>query len=89
MVTFLFWNLNQKPLQSAVAKLTLQHEVDVLMLVESIIPPALLLKELNRLGEVSYHYAPGIGCKKIEILTKFTDQLKSSPNLLTNLSDLC
>jgi len=69
--TFLFWNLNQKPLQSVIASLVLQYEVDVLMLAECSIPPDVLLRTLNRPGEADYHYAPGI-CEKIQIFTRFT-----------------
>jgi hypothetical protein len=37
-VTFLFWNLNGKPLQNLVADLLQEHGVDVLLLVEDEIP---------------------------------------------------
>lgn len=71
--TFLFWNLNRKPLQSIIANLIFQHSVDVLMLAECSIPPDILLKTLNQPGEAEYYYAPSL-CEKVQIFTHFTDE---------------
>lgn len=73
MTSFLFWNLNRKPLQQIVANLVLHYEVDVLMLVECSIEPSVLLKTLNQHRRSEYHYAPGI-CKKVEIFTRYPRQ---------------
>lgn len=71
MTTFLFWNLNGKPLQELVARLSKRHEVDVIMLVECTISPTVLLTTLNPADDVSYHYVPQIGCRKVELFTRF------------------
>jgi hypothetical protein len=48
MLTFLFWNLGEQPLQVIVGNLARLHQVDVLILAECTIPEADLLRELNR-----------------------------------------
>src|SRR5258706_4586876 len=73
MTTFLFWNVNKKPLTSLIAALAQEHSVDVLILAECDITPSTLLYALNQ-SNVSYSYAPGIGCRKIEIYTKFSSE---------------
>lgn len=70
MITFLFWNLKRKRRQTLVANLASSHKVDVLILAECAIPPDALLVTLNRL-KTEYHYAPSIGCEKVEIFTRF------------------
>ena len=70
MTSFLFWNLNGKPLESLVANLARRHEVDVIMLAECETAPARLLRELNRL-RTEYHYVPQIGCSRIQLFTRF------------------
>jgi len=72
MTTFLFWNLNKKPIHAAVTQLAYHYDVDVVLLAECEMPPLLLLQSLNQDNLAAYHYAPGIGCKKIEVFTKFT-----------------
>lgn len=47
MATFLFWNLNGKLLQSQVATLCREHEVDIMILAESKLSRAALLEALN------------------------------------------
>ena len=70
MTTFLFWNLQRKPLEKSIAKLARQHGVDVLMFAECDIPPVEVLLTLNQ--EVTlFHYADSIGCEKIKIFTRF------------------
>ena len=71
MTTFLFWNLNKKPLHTLVANIALLHQVDVVMLVECSVEASLILKTLNRGRTADYHYAPSIGCEKVEIFTRF------------------
>ena len=48
MLTFLFWNLNGKPLQHTLAKLAARHQVDVLILAECVITPPVLLAAARR-----------------------------------------
>ncbi len=71
MTSFLFWNLNRKPLQDMVASLALHYEVDVLMLVECSIEPGVLLRTLNRDDGADYSYALGVSRGKAEIYTRF------------------
>ena len=47
MATFLFWNLNRKPLQDHTVALCHEHDVDILILAESDLPPIPLLQALN------------------------------------------
>ena len=77
MTTFLFWNLNRKPHHDIVANLARQYEVDVIMLAECSVEPALLLITLNPPGTAEYHYAPSPGCTKIEIFTRFLSEFIS------------
>ncbi len=71
MTAFLFWNLKRKLLEKLVANLALRYQVDVIMLAECSIEPEVLLRTLNPPGSYDYHYAPGIGCRKVEIFTRF------------------
>lgn len=82
MVTFLFWNLNQKPLQETITDIAFYYGVDVLIFVECAIQPDILLRTLNR-DKTRYHYAPGIGCTKVKLYTQFESQL-IEPVLETN-----
>ena len=75
VVTFLFWNLNRKPIESLIANLALRHEVDVLMLAECSISPGVLLTSLNQFGYSDlYQYVPNIDSHKIKIFTKFAKE---------------
>jgi len=77
MITFLFWNLNKKPLQSNIKNIVDKYEVDILMFAECDIPPEILLRTLNQ-DSVLYHYVPKIGCQKITIVTRFpSDWIKA------------
>ncbi len=77
MATFLFWNLNRKPLQDAIVALCHEHAVDVLILAESDIPPALLLEALNR-GDATKFRMPLNLSPRLSFFTKFpSDSFKS------------
>ncbi|MCZ6675994.1 MAG: endonuclease/exonuclease/phosphatase family protein [Candidatus Poribacteria bacterium] len=82
MVTFLFWNLNKKPLASIVTNLARQHEVDVIILAECEIAPAVMLKALNR-DETQFHFSSDSLCEKIAIYTRFSRQFLK-PKFETN-----
>lgn len=73
MTTFLFWNLNKKPLQSLITKLACEHDVDVLVLAECSISPDVLLQSINRSGQ-TYSYSPSDSCDRIEIYTRFNPE---------------
>jgi exonuclease III len=69
VLSFLFWNINGKSLESLIADLVQEHEVDVLLLAECKIPPVSVLETLNR-QEASFHL-PRTNCRKISIFTRF------------------
>ncbi len=71
MITFLFWNLNKKPLEAIVTNFARQHEVDVLMLAECEIPPQVMLKALNQ-EKTQFHFTSDSLCKKVDIYTRFS-----------------
>lgn len=75
MTRFLFWNLANQPLQRSVSRLALLHEIDVIVLVECEILPATVLLELNANQGSLYDYAPGIGCERVKLFTKFHRKL--------------
>jgi len=71
MLYFLFWNVGGKPLQDCISNLVSLYELDLILLTESHIKPDIMLNTLNRGNRFGYHYAPSIGCKKVDIFTKF------------------
>lgn len=73
MKTFLFWNLYKQPLQESIYRIANVHQVDIIILAECTIDPATLLLTLNRAGSADYHYAPSLGCPKLQIFTRFPD----------------
>ena len=70
MVTFLFWNLDKKPLLNRVVRLARTHEVDVLMLAECAIDPSELLTAVNSAGGKPYTL-PTSASEKIRIVIRF------------------
>lgn len=74
MTAFVFWNIHRKDLRHLIVDLVRSHQVDVLMLAESITNPGALLGDLNCRGGSEYYYSPIIGCEKIEIFTRFPSE---------------
>jgi hypothetical protein len=74
MVTFLFWNLKGKRLEAMVAAFANQHDVDVVILAENQADSSAVLSALNNQAP-SYFYVPAPGCERIQIFTRFSDQL--------------
>jgi len=74
ITTFLFWNINRRPIQSIIRKLALRHQVDVIMLAECEIQPGTMLSVLNQDNNIFYNYAPDNNCEKIEIYTRFSSE---------------
>jgi len=78
MLTFLFWNLNNKPLTEPVARLATAHSVDVLLLAETahpFTPPAAITRALNEAAvaagrPATYHYSPS-DCRRVQVYTRF------------------
>src|SRR5688572_12041011 len=71
MITFLFWNINKKPLEKVIADLAEEHNVDVLILAECEIEVATMLKELNQEQDAQFDF-PFSQCEKIVIYTRFS-----------------
>jgi len=71
MTRFLFWNLGKKPIVQSIVDVALTHDIDILVLAECMIPPDVLLLDLNKHSRPLYDYARSIGCEKIEIFTRF------------------
>ena len=74
MVTFLFWNLNGEQLETSVSRLAHRHDVDVLILAECDIEPAVLLRAMNK-PDGSLYQRAFVVSKGIEILTRFAPRL--------------
>lgn len=69
MVSFLFWNMNKKPLLNRVVRLVKHHEIDVLILAECSIDPPEILDGLNLVGPSRY-VLPTSENRKIRIFTR-------------------
>jgi len=78
MVSFLFWNLNRKPLQRVVANLAWRHEVDVLMLAECPVGPETVHATLNERDSARYHIVPSRECRKVRLFTRFSREFARS-----------
>ena len=70
MMTFLFWNVSNNPVQRIIAELAEEHEADVIILVECDIKEADLLYELNSRSEARYS-SPSRRGRKTDIYTRF------------------
>lgn len=69
MPSFLFWNLNNKPLGKEVASLCHEYSVDVLVLAECEITEVELQRELNH-GQAATYLAPPNYSSRLKFLTK-------------------
>lgn len=72
MMTFLFWNINKKPLQNTIGELAEIHEIDVLILAECEIERSDLLMQLNSISGPRFS-EPYSESKRIVIYTRFPD----------------
>jgi len=70
MITFLFWNLNQKSLEGRVARLAEKHEVDIVILAECPIPTRSMIDALHQRSGRRFNL-PFSACEKIVIYTRF------------------
>lgn len=68
MLTFLFWNLKSRNAR-ILASLVRQHAVDVLILAECPMLPAIVLEELNR--SAAEYYLAESQCERIQLYTRF------------------
>jgi hypothetical protein len=74
MINFLFWNINRKPLQSSIARLAAQHNVNLIILAESEIVPETMLDSLYQQTGLEYCLTFSF-CEKITIYLSFPAQL--------------
>lgn len=78
MTTFLFWNMGRQEDPCHVAALAREHSVDVILLVECVIPPAFLLGTLNAEVTGAYRYYPSKN-------QRFGIFAKLDPKYITNM----
>jgi endonuclease/exonuclease/phosphatase (EEP) superfamily protein YafD len=78
MITFLFWNMNGRPLADAVAAIAKAESVDILILAECSIEATNLLKTLNH-DRPEFHFAPGQN-RRISMFTRFPGRYFSAVN---------
>lgn len=69
-----FWNINDNKLNSLIKQFIKEFDLDILILGESPYTPDEMLLLLNS-EESNFYFAPGIICDKIQIFTKFKDEL--------------
>ena len=77
MVSFLFWNINNKPIEEIIVRLAFRHQIDVLILAECQIEPNTLLPQLNsqQIRRANYFYANTRSyCDRIQMYTRFSDR---------------
>ena len=70
MITFLFWNLNNKPLHRHIRELADQHAADVLVLAECNVSEATLLNALNTGRAADFNFTQS-ECPALKIFTRF------------------
>jgi hypothetical protein len=73
MTSFLFWNLQKKPLEGLIRELAEAHEVDVLILTECTVPTHVMLEALNRGPGPMFHLTDS-QCEEIAIYTRFSSE---------------
>lgn len=73
MLTFLFWNLKQRPLQATIARLVGVHGIDMVVLAECTIPPDKLLDALNAGARSEFHLTL-TQHRRITLYTRFSKQ---------------
>lgn len=73
MTSFLFWNLQKKPLEGLVSELAEAHEVDVLILTECTIPAHIILEALNQRAGSMFQLTDS-QCEEIVIYTRFSSE---------------
>lgn len=80
MLSFLFWNINKKPIDALISELANEHSIDIIVLAESNIAHSEILKSLNSVNKPKFHHAKGNSTKTV-IYTKF------SPSFVVALSE--
>jgi exonuclease III len=70
MVTFLFWNLNQKALQHRIARLVKEHDIDIVILAECSIASSVVTDALYQRTGRRFHLPHSL-CDRIRIYTRY------------------
>lgn len=60
-VSFLFWNVKQRPLRERIVRLVAAHSVDVVILAECAMPSGVISRSLNAAGTGTFGVVPGSG----------------------------
>lgn len=68
-LSFLFWNLRNRPLAERVARMATCHDVDVVMLAECGVAPGDLCEALTQAGGAAFHL-PYTVAKKLVVVTR-------------------
>jgi hypothetical protein len=68
---FLFWNIQEKPNHGSVAQLTVDHDLDILVLAEARSQVSPLLTALNPNGSAEFHVIESLGCERLNIFARF------------------
>ena len=74
MISFLFWNLNKKPLDEVIEQLARYYNIDILIFTEMISHPNEILTSLNSNGKSDYFYIPNIIEGRFHIFTRFSSE---------------
>lgn len=76
MVAFLFWNIQRKPLQQALAELAQEHDPDFLVLAECEIPYPTLIGAINASAPSFPYCSIGTSQSNLTMLTRFPDHAR-------------
>jgi len=71
MATFLFWNLNEKRLETVLGRLTSRHKLDVVVLAECAIPETVMLSQLNAAGQGTFTRVPALASRGLDLYSRF------------------
>ena len=78
MISFLLWNIQKKNMLPTVAKLVLQHDIDILILIESIEETHVVLRTLNESSSGNLFDYPFSKCDHVKIFTRFPNQFSKT-----------
>jgi hypothetical protein len=70
VITFLFWNVNQRPLYDRIARLAAVNSVDVVILAECTMQSAVVSRALNATGAATFRVVQGSGTE-LRLFTRF------------------
>lgn len=70
MITFLFWNIQKKPLQHRVARIADRYCVDIVVLAECEVPTADMVSALNAPAAEANWIQPPAGVRRLHLFTR-------------------